>query len=60
MDGTLESKALELVLDVAALLRQDLPALRAVVEQAVRTAEHAAFVQRMRTTDRSGPGRRPS
>jgi Uma2 family endonuclease len=34
-------------LDVPALLRDDLIALRAAIDQAVGTAEHAAFVQRL-------------
>ena len=51
--GRLHSRVFPgLVLDVAALLRQDLLALRTGVEQAVRTAEHAAFAQRVQTTER--------
>jgi Uma2 family endonuclease len=36
-----------LVLDVAALLREDFGALEAAIERAVQTAEHAALVRRL-------------
>ena len=36
-----------LVLDVAALLREDFAALEAAIERAVKTPEHAAFVRRL-------------
>lgn len=39
-----------LCLDVAALLRGDLTALRTAVERATATEQHAAFVQRLRST----------
>ena len=47
-DGILRSRAFPgLWLDVAALLRADLRALRAAVERGCTTAEHAAFVRRL-------------
>jgi Uma2 family endonuclease len=49
--GRLHSRTFPgLALDVDALLRDDLAALQAVVDRAVQTPEHAAFVQRLRTT----------
>jgi Uma2 family endonuclease len=39
-----------LALDVAALLRDDLRALRATIERTTATPEHAAFVARLRAT----------
>ncbi len=41
-----------LCLDVAALLRDDLAALRAAIDRAVATPEHAAFVQRLAAAQR--------
>ncbi len=46
--GLLHSRVFPgLALDVAALLRDDLPALRATIDRAVAAPEHAAFVQRL-------------
>jgi Uma2 family endonuclease len=47
--GLLHSRVFPgLALDVAALLRDDLRALRTTIERAIATPEHAAFVQRLR------------
>jgi Uma2 family endonuclease len=50
-NGALHSRTFPgLVLDVAALLREDLAALRTAIERAVQTPEHASFVPRLRAT----------
>jgi Uma2 family endonuclease len=49
-NGCLASRTFPgLVLDVAALLRGDLPALNATIERSVGTPAHRAFVQRLAT-----------
>ena len=51
-NGLLHSRTFPgLVLDVAALLRDDLAALRATVDRAVGTPEHRAFVRRLAQED---------
>ncbi|MEJ5249786.1 MAG: Uma2 family endonuclease [Caldilinea sp.] len=50
-DGVLRSEIFPgLWLDVAALWRQDLPGLLAMLQQGLQSEAHAAFVERLRTT----------